>query len=115
MGKSSVGKSETALELVNRGHRLVADDMVDISAIDNKLLGRAPENIRHFMEIRGLGIINVRRLYGTGSVKFDTNIDLVVELEQWKDDFEYDRLGIDQHHIELLSVSYTHLTLPTTF
>ena len=112
MGKSSVGKSETALELVNRGHRLVADDMVDISAIDNKLIGRAPENIRHFMEIRGLGIINVRRLYGTGSVKFDTNIDLVVELEQWKDDFEYDRLGIDQHHIELLDVSVPHLVVP---
>lgn len=112
MGKSSVGKSETALELVNRGHRLIADDMVDISAIDNRLVGAAPENIRHFMEIRGLGIINVRRLYGSGSVKFSKAIDLVIELEQWKDDYEYDRLGIDEHHIDLLGVKVPHLVVP---
>lgn len=112
MGKSSVGKSETALDLVNRGHRLVADDMVDIVATDNKLIGTAPENIRHYMEIRGLGIVNVRRLYGTGAVKYSSQIDLVIELEQWKDDFEYDRLGLDSHYIQLLDVKVPHLIVP---
>ena len=112
MGKSSVGKSETALDLVNRGHRLVADDMVDIMAMDNKLMGTAPDNIRHYMEIRGLGIVNVRRLYGTGSVKHTSQIELVIELEQWKSDFEYDRLGLDDHYIELLDVKVPHIVVP---
>lgn len=112
MGKSSVGKSETALELVTRGHRLVADDMVDITAIDKKLIGEAPENIRHFMELRGLGIINVRRLYGSGAIKIQTQVDMVIELEQWKDDFEYDRLGIDEHYIEILGIKLPHLVVP---
>ena len=112
MGKSSVGKSETALELVARGHRLVADDMVDITAIDKKIIGEAPENIRHFMELRGLGIINVRRLYGSGAIKIQTQVDMVIELEQWKDDFEYDRLGIDEHYIELLGIKLPHLVVP---
>lgn len=112
MGKSSVGKSETALDLVNRGHRLVADDMVDIFTIDNKLTGQSPDNIRHYMEIRGLGIVNVRRLYGTGSVKNQTDIELVIELEHWKDDYEYDRLGLDDHYIELLDVKVPHIVVP---
>ena len=112
MGKSSVGKSETALELVTRGHRLVADDMVDITAIDKKLIGEAPANIRHFMELRGLGIINVRRLYGSGAIKIQTQVDMVIELEQWKDDFEYDRLGIDEHYIEILGIKLPHLVVP---
>ena len=112
MGKSSVGKSETALDLVNRGHRLVADDMVDIMAIDNKIIGESPDNIRHYMEIRGLGIVNVRRLYGTGSVKNSTQVEMVIELEQWKEDYEYDRLGLDDHYIELLDVKLPHLVVP---
>ena len=112
MGKSSVGKSETALDLVNRGHRLVADDMVDIMAIDNKVIGESPDNIRHYMEIRGLGIVNVRRLYGTGSVKESSQVDLVIELEQWKEDYEYDRLGLDDHYIELLDVKLPHIVVP---
>ena len=112
MGKSSVGKSEAALELVNRGHRLVADDMVDITAIDKKLIGTSPDNIRHFMELRGLGIINVRRLYGSGAIKKEAQVDMVIELEQWKDDFEYDRLGIDQHYIELLDIKLPHMVVP---
>ena len=112
MGKSSVGKSETALELVSRGHRLVADDMVDITAIDKKIIGEAPENIRHFMELRGLGIINVRRLYGSGAIKLQSEVDLVIGLEQWKDDYEYDRLGIDEHYIELLGIKLPHLVVP---
>lgn len=112
MGKSSVGKSEAALELVNRGHRLVADDMVDITAIDKKIIGTSPDNIRHFMELRGLGIINVRRLYGSGAIKKESQVDLVIELEQWKDDIEYDRLGIDQHYIELLNIKLPHMVVP---
>ncbi|WP_297791410.1 HPr(Ser) kinase/phosphatase [uncultured Anaerococcus sp.] len=112
MGKSSVGKSETALELVNRGHRLIADDMVDIVAVNNTLQGSSPENIRHYMEIRGLGIVNVRRLYGSGAVKISTGIDLVIELEQWKEDYEYDRLGLDQHYIEILDVKVPHIVVP---
>lgn len=112
MGKSSVGKSETALDLVNRGHRLIADDMVDIISVNNRLSGTSPENIRHYMEIRGLGIINVRRLYGSGSVKTTTGIDLVIELEQWKEDYEYDRLGLDDHFIEILGVKVPHLVVP---
>lgn len=112
MGKSSVGKSEAALDLVNRGHRLVADDMVDITAIDKKIIGTSPDNIRHFMELRGLGIINVRRLYGSGAIKKESQVDLVIELEQWKDDIEYDRLGIDQHYIELLDIKLPHMVVP---
>ncbi|KWZ77697.1 HPr(Ser) kinase/phosphatase [Anaerococcus tetradius] len=112
MGKSSVGKSETALDLVNRGHRLIADDMVDIIAANNKLTGASPANIRHYMEIRGLGIINVRRLYGSGAVKSATNIDLVIELEQWKEDYEYDRLGLDDHFIQILDVKVPHIVVP---
>lgn len=112
MGKSSVGKSEAALELVNRGHRLVADDMVDVTAIDKKIIGTSPDNIRHFMELRGLGIINVRRLYGSGAIKKESQVDMVIELEQWKDDFEYDRLGIDQHYIELLGIKLPHMVVP---
>lgn len=112
MGKSSVGKSEAALDLVNRGHRLVADDMVDITALDKKIIGTSPDNIRHFMELRGLGIINVRRLYGSGAIKKESQVDLVIELEQWKDDIEYDRLGIDQHYIELLNIKLPHMVVP---
>ncbi|MFO3718066.1 HPr(Ser) kinase/phosphatase [Anaerococcus sp. ENR1011] len=112
MGKSSVGKSETALDLINRGHRLVADDMVDIMAFDGKLTGSSPDNIRHYMEIRGLGIVNVRRLYGTGSVKNSTQIELVIELEQWKEDYEYDRLGLDNHCVKLLNVKVPHIVVP---
>ena len=81
IGKSSIGKSETALELIARGHRLVADDAVDIKKIDNKLYGQSPENIRHFLEIRGLGILDIERLYGSGAIKRSTDIDFVIELE----------------------------------
>ncbi|WP_243343034.1 HPr(Ser) kinase/phosphatase [Anaerococcus sp. AGMB09787] len=112
MGKSSVGKSETALDLINRGHRLIADDMVDIIAYNNKLTGTSPDNIRHYMELRGLGIINVRKLYGSGAVKVRTDIDLVIELEQWKEDYEYDRLGLDEHYIEILNIKVPHMVVP---
>lgn len=112
IGQSSVGKSETALDLVNRGHRLVADDVVDIISLDNKLTGQSPENIRHYTEIRGLGIIDVRRLYGTGCVKVSTEIDMVIELEHWREDFEYDRLGLDENFTEILGVKIPKVLIP---
>lgn len=111
-GKSSVGKSETGLDLVIRGHRLVADDVVDIKKIDDKLLGTSPENIRHFMEIRGLGILDIRRLYGVGSVKEDTFIEMVVELEEWDDDKEYDRLGLWENYTEILGIRLPQIVVP---
>lgn len=111
-GRSSVGKSETGLDLITRGHRLVADDVVEVRKIDDKLLGRSPENIRHFIEIRGIGILDIRRLYGTGSVKTETSIDLVIELEDWDDKKEYDRLGLDQEYATILDVKVPKLTVP---
>ncbi len=113
MGKSSVGKSETGLDLITRGHRLVADDVVDIRKIDDKLYGSSPENIRHFMEIRGIGILDIRRLYGTGSVKTETRIDLVIILEDWDEKKEYDRLGLDEDYAEILDVKIPKLIVPT--
>jgi len=96
LGESGVGKSETAIELVKRGHRLVADDAVEIRKVSNiSLVGTSPENIRHFLELRGIGIINARRLFGVGAVKVTEKIDLVVELEIWNPEKLYDRMGID--------------------
>ncbi len=111
-GKSSVGKSETGLDLLIRGHRLVADDVVDIKKIDDKLVGSCPENIRHFMEIRGLGILDIRRLYGVGSVKEDAFIELVVELEEWDEEKEYDRLGLWENYTEILGISLPQIIVP---
>ncbi|MDD7593716.1 MAG: HPr(Ser) kinase/phosphatase [Peptoniphilaceae bacterium] len=112
LGKSAVGKSETGLDLLIRGHRLVADDVVDIKRIDDHLVGEAPENIRHYMEIRGIGILDVRRLYGSGSVKESATIELVIQLEDWQDDKEYDRLGITDDYTEILGVSLPSITVP---
>lgn len=112
MGESSVGKSETALDLVIRGHRLVADDVVDVRKLENNLYGTCPEMIRHFLEIRGLGILNIRRLYGLGSVKTESTIDMVVSLEHWDQDKEYDRLGIDEDRIKILGVEVPRIVLP---
>ena len=96
MGDSGVGKSEVAIELIKRGHRLIADDAVEIKrTTKNNLVGRAPENIRHFIEVRGIGIINARRIFGMGAVKLISNIDLVVNLEIWDDSKAYDRMGIE--------------------
>ncbi|MDY3052626.1 MAG: HPr(Ser) kinase/phosphatase [Ndongobacter sp.] len=111
-GKSSVGKSETGLDLVIRGHRLVADDVVNIKKIDDKLLGSSPENIRHYMEIRGLGILDIRRLYGVGSVKSDTFIEMVIELEDWDEEKEYDRLGLWDTYTEILGVEVPQIVVP---
>lgn len=111
-GKSSVGKSETGLDLVIRGHRLVADDVVDIKKIDGRLLGSCPENIRHFMEIRGLGILDIRRLYGVGSVKTGCYVELVIELEDWDENKEYDRLGIEDNFTDILGVRVPQIVVP---
>lgn len=111
-GKSSVGKSETALDLVIRGHTLVADDVVDVKKLDDGLRAQCPANIRHFLEIRGLGILDIQRLYGVGSVKTSTYIDLVIHLERWDEDKEYDRVGLDEYTTEILEEKVPLLTIP---
>ncbi len=103
MGESGVGKSETALELIRRGHRLVADDAVEIRKVSKRsLVGTSPELIRFFIELRGIGIIDVKRMFGVESVKVTQNIDLVIELELWDKNKEYDRLGLEENYIEIL-------------
>jgi len=112
-GESGVGKSETAIELVKRGHRLVADDAVEIRKVSNiSLVGSSPDNIRHFLELRGIGIINARRLFGIGAVKMTEKIDLVVELEQWDSEKIYDRMGVDTEFVNILGVKIPSLTIP---
>ena len=112
-GESGVGKSETAIELVKRGHRLIADDAVEIrrSPIGG-LVGTAPELIRHYIELRGIGVVDVRRLFGMSAVKFDSAIDMMIQLEAWKEGKLYDRLGADDHFVSLLDVSIPTLTIP---
>jgi len=103
MGESGVGKSEAALELIKRGHRLVADDVVEIKKVSNQtLIGSCPKVIRHFIELRGIGVVDVKRLYGVGAVKDVHNIDLVIKMELWDDQKEYDRLGLSEEYIEFL-------------
>ena len=114
-GDSGIGKSETALELIKRGHRLVADDAVEIKLIgENTLMGTAPEIIRYYMELRGIGVINVRHIYGIGSVLPSTTIDLVVQMEQWVNGKAYDRLGIESETEDILGVSVPRVTIPVT-
>jgi len=113
LGESGVGKSETALELVKRGHRLIADDVVEIRRVsDSTLLGSAPENIRHFIEIRGIGILDVKNLYGMGAVKLQENINLVIKLELWKENKMYDRLGLEDQYTDILGISVPSLVIP---
>ncbi|MDR7871235.1 MAG: HPr(Ser) kinase/phosphatase [Tissierellaceae bacterium] len=112
IGKSGVGKSETALDLVIRGHRLVSDDTVIIKRVEDMLQGRSPEITRHFMEIRGLGILDIERLYGVGSVKNDEFIEMVIELELWDNTKEYDRIGLDESYTEILGVQVSTATVP---
>lgn len=113
-GKNGVGKSETAIELIKRGHRLVADDCVIIKEIANELYGTAPEDIRHFMELRGIGIINVRSMYGSGSVLHEKKVDIVVQLEPRQDGKDYDRIGNKNEYSEYLGVKIPKLTIPVS-
>ena len=113
LGDSGVGKSETAIELVKRGHRLVADDAVEIKRVSDKsLVGSSPEIIRYFIELRGIGIIDVKRIFGIGAVKDSEKIDLVINLEPWILGKEYDRLGISTEYEEILGLSIPSLTIP---
>ena len=112
-GKSGVGKSEAALELIKRGHQLVADDVVDICRIsDNRLIGTCPEKIRHLMEIRGIGVIDIKALYGIGAVAQSKTIDLIIELETWDENKAYDRIGLQDDTIEIMGVRVPHQLMP---
>ncbi len=113
LGDSGVGKSETAIELVKRGHRLIADDAVEIKRVSEKtLIGSAPEMIRHYVELRGIGIVDVRRLFGIGAVKETERIDLVIQLENWVEGKMYDRLGMEDETINILGLNIPCVTVP---
>ena len=113
LGDSGVGKSETAIELVKRGHRLIADDAVEIKRVsDRTLVGTAPEIIRHYVELRGIGIVDVRRLFGMGAVKESERIDLVINLEPWIQGKMYDRLGLDEERMDILGIEVPSITIP---
>ncbi|MHC1750010.1 MAG: HPr(Ser) kinase/phosphatase [Cellulosilyticaceae bacterium] len=112
-GESGIGKSETALELVRRGHRLVADDAVEIKKVSsNTLFGSAPEVIRHFIEVRGIGIVDVKQIFGVGAVKQTKNIDLVIKLELWDQDKQYDRLGLTNEYTDILGIKVVSHSIP---
>ncbi len=113
IGDSGVGKSETAMELIKRGHRLVADDAVEIRRTSaTTLIGQSPANIRHFIELRGIGIINARQLFGMGAVKTQEKIDMVINLELWDNAKVYDRMGLDNEYMDILGVEVPTLTIP---
>ena len=113
LGDSGVGKSETAIELVKRGHRLIADDAVEIKRVSDKtLVGTAPEVIRHFIELRGIGIVDVRRIFGIGAIKMTEKVELVINLEPWEDGKQYDRLGMDGQTTSILDIAVPSLTIP---
>ena len=113
LGESGVGKSETAIELVKRGHRLIADDAVEIRRVSSKsLVGTAPDNIRHFIELRGIGIINASRIFGVGAVKLTEKIDLVINMEPWDVNKNYDRMGLETQKTEILGLNIPSLTIP---
>ena len=113
LGESGVGKSETAIELVKRGHRLIADDAVEIRKVSNKsLVGTAPSNIRHFIELRGIGIINVSRIFGAGAVKLTEKIDYIINIETWDNEKVYDRMGLEDQTTEILGLNIPSITIP---
>ncbi|MDO4563036.1 MAG: HPr(Ser) kinase/phosphatase [Clostridia bacterium] len=113
LGESGVGKSETAMELVKRGHRLVADDAVEIKRVSSKtLVATSPEIIRHFIELRGIGIVDVKKIFGMGAVKDTENVNLVVNLEVWQEGKNYERLGLDSEHTNILGIDIPSVTIP---
>ena len=113
VGDSGIGKSETAIELVKRGHRLIADDAVEIRRVSSKsLVGSAPENIRHYIELRGIGIVNVRRIFGMGAVKMTEKIDMVIQMEPWDNEKVYDRMGLENEYMDILGITVPMLTIP---
>ena len=113
VGDSGVGKSETAIELIKRGHRLIADDAVEIRRVSSKsLVGQSPENIRHFIELRGIGIIDARRIFGMGAVKLQEKIDMCINLEIWDATKVYDRMGMDSEYTEILGIKVPVMTIP---
>ena len=113
LGESGVGKSETAVELMKRGHRLVADDAVEIKKVSAKsLVGTSPEIIRHFIEIRVIGIVDVKKIFGMGAVKDTEKIDLVIHLEVWQKGKQYDRLGLVDEYTNILGIDVPSLTVP---
>ena len=112
-GDSGIGKSETAIELIKRGHRLIADDAVEVRRVSNTtLVGSAPDNIRHYMELRGVGIINVSRLFGVGSVKNTANINFVIQLETYDPEKVYDRIGLEEETTNILGMKVPAATIP---
>ena len=115
MGDSGIGKSETAMELIKRGHRLIADDAVEIRRVSAKtLVGSSPDNIRHFIELRGIGIVNVRRMYGIGSVKNTEKINMVIQMEPWEQGKNYDRMGLEGETIDILGIDVPSITIPVS-
>ena len=114
-GDSGIGKSETAIELVKRGHRLIADDAVEIKKVSpHELVGSAPPVLKHYIELRGIGVINVAKLFGMGAVKESSNIDLIINMVPWRDGEAYDRLGMETQYTEILGVKVPSVTIPIT-
>jgi len=111
-GKSSIGKSETALELINRGHRLVADDAVIIKRVEGGLKATCPELTQHLMEIRGIGILDIQHLFGVGSIRLEQFVELVIELEEWDESKEYDRIGVDEDYTDILGIKVPTVIIP---
>ncbi len=111
-GKSGIGKSETSLELINRGHRLVADDAVIIKRVDNGLKATCPELTQHLMEIRGIGILDIKHLFGVGSIRIEQFVEIVIELEEWDENKEYGRIGTDEDYTDILGIKVPTVLIP---
>ncbi len=115
VGDSGVGKSEAAVELIKRGHRLIADDAVEIRKVSGKtVVGQAPDNIRHYIEVRGVGIINARQIFGLGAVKLSEKIDMVIRLEPWDSSKVYDRMGLEENYINIMGILVPATVVPVT-
>ena len=114
VGKSGIGKSEIALELLHRGHRLVADDSVILKNINEQIIGKAPERIRYYMEIRGIGIINVQQMFGPGAIRPEKSIDIIAELSPWEQGSTYDRIGYEENYEEILGIDKLKIVVPVT-